>query len=143
MVSDNFDELIGGWVRSARLLGLFALLAGVVTFVGIYGSTAYDLLRRRRELGIRLALGARPSQLTGGVVRNGVRWSLYGLGLGSIGAIWLAFGVRALLFGTTPWDPGSLIGSVAGVLLIGSMAAWLGARRASVKDPVFLLRANR
>jgi len=143
LMADSFASLIGQWVRSARLLTLFALLAGLVTFVGIYGSTAYDLLRRRRELGIRLALGARPAQLTRGVVRTGLRWSVYGLVIGSAGAICLAMAVRALLFGTTPWDPGSLVASVVLVLAIGSLAAWLGARRAAVRDAMFLLRSNR
>lgn len=142
LMAETFDGLIGQWVRSARLLALFALLAGLVTFVGIYGSTAYDLLRRRRELGIRLALGARPAQLTRGVVRTGLRWSVYGIVIGSAGAIWMAMAVRAMLFGTTPWDPGSLAVSIIMVLAIGSLAAWLGARRAAVKDPVFLLRIN-
>ena len=143
LMSESFEHLIGQWVRSARLLTLFALLAGLVTFVGIYGSMTYDLLRRRRELGIRLALGARPAQLTRDVVRTGLRWSGYGLLIGSAGAFWLALAVRALLFGTTPWDLGSLAVSVVTVLGIGSLAAWLGARRAAVKDPVFLLRNAR
>jgi putative ABC transport system permease protein len=143
MMSESIEGLTGQWVRSARLLTLFGLLAGLVTFVGIYGSMTYDLLRRRRELGIRLALGARPAQLTRGVVRAGLRWSLYGLAAGSIGAVWLAIGVRALLYGTTPLDAGSLVAAIILVLSIGSLAAWLGARRAAVRDPVFLLRNSR
>lgn len=140
---NDWEYVTSQWVRSAQLLSGLGMIAAMVTFFGIYGSLSYDLLRRRRELGLRLALGARSGQLLREVIRTALLWCSGGLVIGLIGSVWLALAVRALLFGTNPWDLGVLLIAVSLVLCVGVTAAWLGARRAAERDPAFLLRISR
>ena len=139
----DWERATAGWVRSGRLLSDLGILVVVITLLGMYGSLTYDLLRRRRELGVRLALGARESQLLTATMRTALLWCSGGLVFGLFGAVWLALAVRALLFATNPWDLGSLITTLILVAFVGVVAAWLAARRAVVKDPAFLLRISR
>lgn len=139
----DWERITGQWVRIGTLLTALAVLTVLITFVGLYGTLAYDILRRRREFGVRLALGARPVQLLKGVISMAVRWCSYGFLGGLAGAIWLAFAIKALLFATKPWDAVAFGVAAVLTLLIGVAAAWLGARRAAIRDPAFLLRISR
>ena len=140
---DDFDQQTGRWVKAGRVLTVFGLLAALVTFAGIFGTVTYDQLRRRRELGIRLALGARAGQLVATAMGRALRWCMTGALLGVVVAVIGALGVRAMLFGTAPWDTPSLIVTPMVALVLVSGAALLGARRAAVRDPSFLLRIGR
>lgn len=139
----DLDRVTGQWVRTARVLAVFGLLAALVTFAGIYGTVAYDQLRRRRELGIRLALGARSGQLVAVAAGRALRWCGAGVAVGAAIAVVAATGIRAMLYGTNPWDVGSMVVVPILALVVVGGAAWLGARRAAVRDPAFLLRVGR
>jgi putative ABC transport system permease protein len=123
-------------------LASFAALAVVLAAVGLYGVVAYLVSRRTREIGIRMALGARREQVVGLVLRQGVRPAVLGLIVGL--ALSLAFGrvAESLLFQVSPRDP--LIITAVTLLLaaVSTIAVFLPARRASRVDPVTALRAE-
>jgi putative ABC transport system permease protein len=124
------------------LIGLFAALALALTAVGVYGVIAYGVNQRTREVGIRLALGATPGEVLRLVLGNGARLTAVGLGLGIVGALWLAPVLRGLLFAVAPID-GPTFGSVILVVVCIALAAtWLPARRAARVDPMSALRAE-
>ena len=143
LMGDDLDRKTGQWVRTSRVLVVFGLLAALVTFAGIYGTVAYDQLRRRRELGIRLALGARSGQLVAVAAGRALRWCGAGVGAGVALAAVAATGIRAMLYGTDPWNAVSMVVVPMVALAVVGGAAWLGARRAAVRDPAFLLRVGR
>ncbi len=124
----------------AMLSGFFGAVALLLAGLGLYGVTAYAVSRRRTEIGIRLALGARP----GGVVRLVLRRValLVGTGVvvGGVASLWAARFAGSLLYGLQPRDPWTL-GAAAAVLAgVGALAGWLPARRASRVDPARVLR---
>src|SRR6476469_3063056 len=121
---------------SAFFGGLALLLAGL----GLYGVTSYAVSRRRSEIGIRLALGAAP----GGVVRLVLARVALLVGAGVISGVlvslWTARFVEALLFGLTPHDPMTLVAAAVILAVVGALAGWIPARRASRIDPAQVLR---
>jgi len=124
----------------AVLLGLFGILALGLAAIGIYGVMSYTVSQRSREIGIRMALGARPAQILRLVVGQGLRTSLLGVGIGIVAALGSAQLVGSLLFGITPRDPltfACVTLLVIGVALAGS---FIPARRAASVDPLVALR---
>jgi ABC-type antimicrobial peptide transport system permease subunit len=103
--------------------------------MGIYGVASFGVLRRRREIGIRVALGADPGRIVGLVLRGAVRLALVGIALGVV----LAFGASGfldtLLYGIEPNDPLTFTVLPVGMGLIALLASWLPARRATRVDP--------
>lgn len=129
--------------RAASLIGaLFAVLALLVAAAGIYGVLTYLVQSRTREIGVRAALGATGSQLTGMIMGQSTRLLVAGLTVGLGGALLAGRALSGLLFGVPAWDPLSM--AVATVLLgsVGTLAAWLPARRAVRVDPREALRAE-
>lgn len=122
------------------LVGAFALLALTLAVVGLYGLVSFGASQRVREIGIRIALGARPESLVHLLVSRGLRLSALGCVFGVIVAFALGSTLRSLLFGVSHTDVITLGG--AGVLMIGvtAVAAWIPARRASRIDAVISLR---
>lgn len=121
------------------LLGAFGLL---LTLVGIFSMTAYAVARRTREIGVRVAFGARPGQIVGVMIRDAAWPVVLGLVAGLAGTYYATRIIANFLFDTTPHDPATL-GVV--VALLGSaacVAAWLPARRAAAVDPLIALRAE-
>jgi predicted permease len=142
----TLEEVVGGSVARPRLiaalLGLFAVLALVLGAVGIYGVLAYTVGQRQREIGVRLALGARPAEVLGMVLRNGMRLAGLGVALGVAGALVLSRVMSSILFGVAPHDP-LTFGVVAVVLLgVALVACLVPARRAMRVDPAVSLRAE-
>jgi len=129
--------------RFTTLLAVvFAAAALALAAVGVYGLVAYSVVRRRHELGVRLALGARPSQIQKLVIGEGLRLAAAGLVLGMAAAALAARLMRALLFGVAPWDFTSF---AAGAVLLGLAvvaACWLPARRATTTNPLEALKAE-
>jgi putative ABC transport system permease protein len=124
------------------LLVCFAVLALTLAIVGLYGVMAYNGLRRMREIGVRLALGAMPAQIRLMMLGQGMRLLAAGLIIGFIGAVALSRVVRSLLFGVAPNDP-VIYATVTLVLIAASIVAcWLPARRASRVNPMITLRAE-
>lgn len=120
-------------------LGVVALL---LALLGIYGVTAFGVAQRTREIGVRVALGARPAQVLGLVLRHGVALAGVGVVCGGIAAVGATRLLRSLLYGVSPAD-GPAFGVAAGLLLLAAVAAsWVPARRAAGVDPVEALRSE-
>jgi len=124
----------------ATLSGFFGGLALLLAGVGLYGVTSYAVGRRRSEIGVRIALGAAP----GGVIRlvfaRVARLVGTGVIAGVLVSLWLSRFVEALLFGMTPRDPMTLAAAALILTLVGALAGWIPARRASPIDPARVLR---
>ncbi|MGH7592624.1 MAG: FtsX-like permease family protein, partial [Gemmatimonadales bacterium] len=124
------------------LLGIAAAVAMAIGAMGIYGVIAYLVSLRTREIGVRLALGARPVGVRRLVVRHALTDAVIGVALGIAGAVALARVLAGVLFDVSPTDPVTL-GTSAGVLLaVAVAAAWVPARRASRLDPALALRSD-
>jgi hypothetical protein len=140
------DELLGRRLVSPRfnalLLGGFAGVALLLAAVGITGLVAYRVTHRTREIGIRLALGATDTRVVQGFLWEGARLVAAGVAVGTVGALLLTRFLGSLLAGTSPTDPVTFGVVVTGMLLIGMVATWIPARRASRVDPQMALRAE-
>ena len=124
----------------AKLASFFGVLAMVLTAIGLYGVMSYAVARKTNEIGIRIALGAKTSNVIGMVLREVLLLILIG-GIAGIGAAFAATRlVKSFLFGLTAMDPVSFGGAAVLLLLVGALAAYLPARRASKIDPMVALR---
>ncbi|HSK18491.1 MAG TPA: ABC transporter permease [Longimicrobiales bacterium] len=124
------------------LMTTFAALALVLAAIGIYGILSFTVLQRRREIGVRMALGARPADVLGLVVRQGVILGAIGAGIGLLLAIYGARFLGSLLYGVRPVDPATLAGVVALVLVITAVACIAPVLRAVATNPVQTLRGD-
>ncbi len=127
---------------TALLLGLFALLAQVITATGLAGVMALLVNQRKRELGIRLALGAAPRDVLRMVLRQGLALVACGLALGFVGALALRRVMAGLLFAVGPGDPLTWLGVSLVLTLVATVACWLPARRVTLIDPLQALRSE-
>lgn len=125
----------------AVLLAAFAIVAVVVTGVGLFGVLSFTVTQRTRELGVRAALGARRPQLIALVVRQGLGVALAGIIAGILGAAWLARFLSTLLYGVSAHDTLTYV-AVPGILLVVSLVACLApSLRAARLDPLRALRS--
>jgi predicted permease len=126
----------------ARLAGVFGVMALLLAAIGLYGVVAYSVAQRTNELGIRIALGARPGAVRAMVLRDSLAMVLTGLALGIL--LWLPLQglVRKLVFGLSPRDPATLVTAAMILSLVGMLAAALPASRAARVDPAQALRAQ-
>ncbi|HEY6344397.1 MAG TPA: ABC transporter permease [Bryobacteraceae bacterium] len=124
------------------LLGIFGALAGLLAAIGIYGVAAYSAAQRTREIGIRMALGARPGDVRRLVLREGLVLGAAGVVAGLAGALGLTRVLKSLLFETTPTDAPTLALAVIAVLGVTLLATLIPARRASRIDPMATLRGD-
>lgn len=125
---------------SAALLSLFAIVGVLLTVVGIYGVVALLVSQRTQEIGIRVALGATPSDVTGMMVWQASWWVGFGAVAGILGAVAAARWTASLLFGIRANDPATLAEAAALLLTVALLGAWLPARRAARVDPMVALR---
>ncbi len=127
---------------TANLLGLFALLALAIAAAGIGGVMALAVSQRTHEIGVRMAIGARPGEIVRMILNQGMGLVLVGVGVGLAGAFALTNAVKSFLFQVTPNDPATFAG-VAAVLAISALAAcYIPARRAARVDPLRALRTE-
>lgn len=126
----------------AMLIGAFAIVALVLAAVGLHGSLAHSVRRRQRELGVRMALGADRASVLGMVLRQGMRVAGIGLLLGLVGTLALSRVLASFLFGVRPYDPLTLAGMAAVLLLVSLTACLVPARRATSVDPVRILHTE-
>lgn len=127
---------------TAILAAVFAGAALLLASVGVYGVIAYSVSARRREFGVRLALGARASQIVSVVVRESTVLTATGLLVGLVAAVAGAWWVRSQLFDVAPWDIASLAAAVVTLGLVAVVASAVPARRAVRTDPADVLRAD-
>jgi len=137
-------DTIGRSLTQERLLaglsGFFGMLALALAGIGLYGTTAQMISRRRTELGLRLALGATPGSLVMLTLSHAGRLVGAGLVLGGVASLWVSRFAATLLFGVTPHDATTLATSAAVLGLAAGAAAWLPARRVARIDAVEVLR---
>jgi putative ABC transport system permease protein len=134
------DRQMRPWRMGTTLLGLFSALAVGVAAIGLYAAFAHAVAERRREMAIRLAVGARPAGVLRMVVGEALRLAGLGAVCGAVVAAGAGRWLQALLFGVQPSDP-LVLGAAAGVmLLVAVLATWLPARTAARADPSRLLR---
>ena len=124
------------------LMAAFALLALTLAGVGIYGMVSYAVSHRRREFGIRLALGARPAGVVRLVMREGLTLVLAGCAIGVAVVMVASRSLAGFLFGVKPWDPATLATVLGVVLGVATIACLVPGRRASAEDPAGALRAD-
>ncbi|HEV8198991.1 MAG TPA: ABC transporter permease [Candidatus Polarisedimenticolia bacterium] len=142
----TMDEVLSASIAPRRLtasmVGAFAWMALFLASIGIYGLLAFWVSERRREIGLRMALGARPRQVLGLVVSRGLLLTGLGLGIGLAASAGLTRLLKGFLYGVGPSDPVTLF---ATPLLLGAVAlfaSWLPARRAMRIDPAVALRSD-
>jgi predicted permease len=136
------DESLANRRFSLVLLGLFAGAALLLAAVGVYGVMSYGVVQRTREIGIRMALGARQEDVLRLVVRDGARLAGAGAGIGLLLAAALSRVLRQMLYGVSAFDPLSYFGLTLVLSLVALAASWLPARRAARVDPNEALRAE-
>jgi predicted permease len=124
------------------MLGLAASMALLLGLSGLYGVIAYAVAQRRREIGIRLALGARAAEIRRLFVRRGLGVAAVGVGLGLVGASAVTRLMQSLLFGVGPLDPITFVATPLALAAVAVLATYLPARRATAVDPVETLRAE-
>ena len=124
----------------ALLSGFFGLVSLALAAIGVYGVLSYAVVQRTREIGIRLALGARRQAVVRHVLRDVAVYAVVGIAGGVAGGLYGARFVKALLFEVEPMEPVSLLLPIAGLLVVATLAAVVPARRAASVDPIVALR---
>jgi predicted permease len=141
-MEDVFAESIRRPRLLAQLIGAFAGLALLLAAVGTYGVLSYMVAERRREIGIRLALGADHSRVMGQIMKQGLVLTAVGVVVGLAGALGLNRLIASLLFGVQPTDTTTMVGVVATITMVAAVACWVPAWRASRLDPNVVLRED-
>jgi putative ABC transport system permease protein len=124
----------------ALITAFFGALALLLAGLGLYGVAAYTVSRRRNEIGIRMALGARPAGVIRLVLARMSVLVCVGATLGVAVSLWASRFVAALIYGASPRDPITLVGAVTMLAAVGALASWLPAWRAATVDPASVLR---
>jgi putative ABC transport system permease protein len=140
----TMEQYLSASVASRRfnlwLLMVFAGVALVLAGTGLYGVISYDVTQRRREIGIRMALGAQPGDVFRLVIGQGMRLAVAGVALGVGAALAMARLITSLLFGVGATDPPTFVGVALLQMLVALIACYVPARRATRLDPIAALR---
>jgi predicted permease len=139
-LADLLAPSIRPWRLGSTMFGGFALLALLLSAVGLYGVLAYTVTQRTHEMGVRVAMGAQRWDVQRLMVSQGVRIAAVGAGVGALAALVGGRVLSSLLFGVSPRDPIVLAGAAIMPIVVAALASYLPARRASRVDPVVALR---
>lgn len=139
-MADIVEESMWSEQIFVRLLSGVAALALVLAMLGVYGVMSYAVTERTREIGIRIAIGARPSRVVGFVVRQGMLLVLIGMVIGVVGALGVGMVLASLFYGVEAFEPLPLAGMTIFLMLVALLANYIPARRVSKQDPVSALR---
>jgi predicted permease len=135
-----YGAALGPRYFNLTVVAAFAATALALAVAGIYGVMAYTVTRRRREIGVRVALGASPGTVRWMILGQGMRTTAAGVVAGVLGAVWLTRMLENLLFGITPTDPITFAATVGLLCGVAALACYVPARRATRADPVEALR---
>ncbi len=124
----------------AVLLSAFAAMGMLLAGIGLFGVTAFLVSQRTREIGVRIALGATPSDILKWTLRHAARWTAVGLLAGLAGSLAIARLMRSFLFEVRPTDPGTLVAALCALGAAALLAAVIPARRAARVAPIEALR---
>ena len=136
----TISESIGDQRLYTVLLGIFAAIGVSLALLGIYGIISYSVTRRTQEIGVRVALGARPADVLRMVIRQGLVLIAAGTVIGLTAALAMTRFIAGELYGVKPNDPATLLMAIVLILLVGGLACWTPARRAMRVDPMVALR---
>jgi putative ABC transport system permease protein len=127
---------------AAGVIGVLAALALFLSSLGVYGVVAHAVEQRRREIGVRIALGARSPEVLRMILASGLRLALPGLVVGALGAVGAARLLRSLLLGVSPTDPITFAVVIAVLVATLTLASFVPGRRAAGLDPLEALRSE-
>jgi ABC-type antimicrobial peptide transport system permease subunit len=140
----TMEGVVNDSVRQERLIaqlgGFFSVFALALACLGLYGVLSFAVVQRTREIGVRVALGARRCDVLSLVIGKGLKLALVGAAMGLAGGLAVTRLVSSLLYGVTPTDPVTFISVVLLLVLVALLASWLPARRAAKVDPMEALR---
>jgi ABC-type antimicrobial peptide transport system permease subunit len=137
-----FEDETGRYEVSAVLVGMFSLVALVLAAAGLFGTISFLVAHRTREIGVRMALGARRGTVAGEVMGAGMKLTLLGVILGMVGAVLLRRFTEGLLYGIAPEDPLPLLGACIALLGVSALATFSPARKATRVDPAVAIRTE-
>jgi predicted permease len=144
--NQTMDTQVAATLLPAKMGALSVSAVGVVAMllasIGLYGVIAYSVARRTREIGIRMALGARPSAVIGLVMRQGLALAAVGVSMGALLALGAAKAVAGALYGVSFVDPLAWGAAIVTLFVVSALANMVPARRASIVDPSSALRAD-
>ena len=138
--SQTIDRLLFNERLVARLFSMFGLLALLLTCIGLYGLLSYEVARRRREIGIRTALGAQRRDVLSMVVSQGLLLVFFGVLVGIVTALGVTRYLQSILFGVRPTDPVTFLAVCLMLGVVALLACYIPARRATRVDPIVALR---
>jgi putative ABC transport system permease protein len=139
-MDEILDREVFGRQVQTTLLASFAGVALVLAALGIYGVLAYAVARRTQEIGIRMALGARPADVLLAIAAQGMGWSAMGILIGAAGGLALTRMLSKMLFEVSATDPATFAAAAALLLAVAWRASYIPARRAMKLDPIVALR---
>jgi predicted permease len=139
-VTRTIADSVGDQRMHMSLLGVFAGIGLMLALIGVYGVVSYSVARRTKEFGVRMALGAGWAEVLRMVLWQGLRLVALGSAIGVLGALAATRVIASELYRVTPSDPWTFAGAVVLILLVGGLACWIPARRATKVDPLEALR---
>jgi hypothetical protein len=141
-MESQINDSIGHERALAWLSAAFAMLAAILAGVGLYGVMSYQVARQTHEIGVRLAIGARPATVLADMLGRGLALTGIGIAAGLVVAWFATSAVSTLLYGLSPTDPATVAGVVVGLGSVALAATYLPARRAARIDPLQALRSE-
>jgi predicted permease len=138
--AEETSEALSSQRLLARLTTIFGLFALLLAMIGLYGTIAYAVTRKTHEIGIRMALGAKPTNVLGMVLRQGITLTLIGVAFGVVATFGATRLISSMIFGVSPYDPLTFVAVAAILSVVALLACYIPARRAMRVDPLVALR---